>query len=129
MRAYERFLKYVSIDTTSDENASGCPSTKSQKMLGQLLVEEMLSMGISDSRMDEHGYVYGSIPAKGSENKPVIGFIAHMDTSSAVPGGPIKPQIVDYEGGDISIRFKFADEYRRIRITEYIEVNTHAAAI
>ncbi len=103
MRAYERFLKYVSIDTTSDENATGCPSTKNQKVLGQLLVEEMLSMGISDSRMDEHGYVYGSIPAKGSANKPTIGFIAHMDTSGAVPGGPIKPQIVDYEGGDISL--------------------------
>ncbi len=103
MRAYERFLKYVSIDTTSDDNAALCPSTPNQKVLGQMLVEEMLAMGITDSRMDEHGYVYGSIPAKGSANKPAIGFIAHMDTSNAVPGGPIKPQIVDYKGGDITL--------------------------
>ncbi len=103
MRAYERFLKYVSIDTTSNENAAGCPSTPNQKMLGQLLVEEMMSMGIADSRMDNHGYVYGTIPPKGSTAKPAIGFIAHMDTSDAVPGGPIKPQIVNYAGGDIGL--------------------------
>ena len=103
MRAYERFLKYVSIDTTSDENAASCPSTSNQKLLGQKLVEEMLSMGIANSRMDEHGYVYGTIPAKGDVSRPAIGFIAHMDTSDAVPGGPIKAQIVDYEGGDIHL--------------------------
>ena len=103
MRAYERFLKYVSIDTTSDENAASCPSTSNQKLLGQKLVEEMLSMGIANSRMDEYGYVYGTIPAKGVVSRPAIGFIAHMDTSDAVPGGPIKAQIVDYEGGDIQL--------------------------
>ncbi len=103
MRAYERFLKYVSIDTTSNESNPGCPSSPNQKVLGQMLVEEMLAMGIRDSRMDEHGYVYGSIPAKGEEKRPAIGFIAHMDTSDAVPGGPVKPALLQYGGGDITL--------------------------
>ncbi len=104
MRAYERFLKYVSIDTTSDDNASVCPSTESQKVLGRMLVEEMAAMGISGSCMDENGYVYGYIPAKGNTEKPAVGFIAHMDTSNAVPGGPVKPQILAYKGGDIVLQ-------------------------
>ncbi len=104
MRAYERFLTYVSIDTTSDENIASCPSTPNQKVLGRMLVEEMKAMGITGSRMDEHGYVYGSIPAKGDVQKPAIGFIAHMDTSNAVPGGPVKPRIVDYKEGDITLQ-------------------------
>ena len=103
MRAHERFLKYISIDTTSNETVETCPSTPNQKVLGQLLVEEMLAMGISDSHMDEHGYVYGSIPQRGEGDRPVIGFIAHMDTSNAVPGGPVKPAILSYEGGDITL--------------------------
>ena len=103
MRAYERFLKYIAIDTTSDDNATVCPSTPNQKVLGQLLVDEMLALGITDCRMDEHGYVYGSIPAKGSTNQPPIGFVAHMDTSNAVPGGPVKPRILPYSGGDITL--------------------------
>ncbi len=103
MRAYERFLKYVSIDTTSDENNASCPSTPNQKVLGQMLVDEMKAMGITGSRMDEHGYVYGCIPAKGDTKKPTVGFIAHMDTSDAVPGGPIKPAILHYQGGDITL--------------------------
>lgn len=103
MRAYERFLKYVSIDTTGDENNASCPSTPNQKVLGQILVDEMRTMGVTNSRMDEHGYVYGFIPAKGDTKKPAIGFIAHMDTSGAVPGGPIKHQIVNYQGGDITL--------------------------
>ena len=103
MRAYERFLKYVSIDTTSDGNTAECPSTPNQKVLGQMLADEMKAMGIAESRMDEHGYVYGYIPAKGDTKKPAIGFIAHMDTSDAVPGGPVKPQILHYHGGDITL--------------------------
>jgi tripeptide aminopeptidase len=103
MRAYERFLKYVSIDTTSDESFASCPSTPNQKVLGQMLVDEMKAMGIAGSRMDEHGYVYGFIPAKGDTKKPTVGFIAHMDTSNAVPGGPIKPAILPYQGGDITL--------------------------
>ena len=104
MRAYERLLKYVAINTNSAEESTACPSTPNQKVLGQMLVEEMKALGIADSRMDEHGYVYGSIPAKGPGKQPTIGFIAHMDTSNAVPGGPVKPRIIhEYDGKDIRL--------------------------
>ena len=104
MRAYERFLTYVKIDTTSDENAQSCPSTPSQKVFGKQLVEEMKGLGIADARMDEHGYVYGSIPQKGTGSKPAMGFIAHMDTSNAVPGGPVNPRIIkNYDGSGIAL--------------------------
>ena len=63
MRAYERFLNYIQYDTASDENSPTCPSTEKQLALGRALAEEMKAMGISDARVDEHGYVYGSIPA------------------------------------------------------------------
>lgn len=104
MRAYERLLKYVSFDTTSDDAAdeSVCPSTEKQKLLAQALVEEMKGLGLSDAHMDEHGYVYGTLPANCDDKVPVIGLIAHMDTSSSASGANIKPQIVsEYDGGDI----------------------------
>lgn len=104
MKAYERFLKYVTIDTTSNESNENCPSTPNQKVFGQQLVEELLALGVLDARMDQHGYVYASIPAKGKADAPAIGFIAHMDTSNAVPGGPCKASIIkDYDGGDITL--------------------------
>ena len=95
----ERFLRYVSFDTQSDPESTTCPSTAKQKVLGQALVEEMLTMGISDAHMDEHGYVYGTIP--GDPSLPTIGLIAHMDTAPGCSGADIKPRIVDYKGGDI----------------------------
>ncbi len=107
MRAYERLLKYVQFDTSSDENSPSCPSTERQKILGAALVEEMLAMGVKDARMDESGYVYGSIPAT-AENLPAIGLIAHMDTVDCVPSSPVRARIVEnycgerlqLEGGD-----------------------------
>lgn len=104
MKAYERFLKYVSFDTTSDDNAdeSVCPSTENQKILAIALVEEMKSLGMTDAHMDEYGYVYGTLPANCSDKVPAIGLIAHMDTSSSASGANIKPRIVsNYDGGDI----------------------------
>jgi tripeptide aminopeptidase len=105
MRAYERFLNYVKIDTTSDENApeSLCPSTPGQKELASMLVKEMLNLGIKDARMDEYGYVYGTLEANcDARDIPVIGLIVHMDTSNAAPGKNIKSQIIEkYDGGDI----------------------------
>ena len=95
----ERFLKYVSFDTQSDENSETCPSTPNQKVLGAAIVEEMLKMGISDARMDENGYVYGSIP--GDPSLPTIGLIAHMDTSPDASGTDVKAKIVEYTGEDI----------------------------
>lgn len=104
VKAYERLLQYVRFDTTSDENAPQdvCPSTDKQKKLGEFLVEEMKRIGLADARMDRYGYVYGSLPANCRENVPVIGLIAHMDTSSSAPGANIRPHIVkNYDGGDI----------------------------
>ena len=97
----ERFLKYVSFDTQSDEFSETCPSTSKQKKLGAYLVEEMLAMGITDARMDANGYVYGTVP--GDPSLPTIGLIAHMDTSPDASGADIKAKIVEYTGGDICL--------------------------
>ena len=102
MTIYERFLKYVSYPTTSDENNECCPSTAGQMVLAKELVKELLELGVTDARVDEHGYVYGSIPAN-CEGMPSIGFIAHMDTASDAPGENIKAKMINYEGGDITL--------------------------
>ncbi len=97
----QRFLRYVSFDTQSDEFSETCPSSAKQKLLGAALVEEMLAMGIADARMDEHGYVYGTVP--GNPKLPTIGLIAHMDTSPDASGADIKAKIVEYTGGDVCL--------------------------
>lgn len=99
MTVTERFLHYVQFDTQSDENSETCPSTAKQRLLGAALVEEMKAMGIADAAMDADGYVYGTVP--GDPTLPVIGLIAHMDTSPDASGADIKARIVPYEGGDI----------------------------
>ena len=101
MTVTERFLKYVSFDTKSDEMSETCPSTEKQKLLGAALVAEMKEMGIADARMDEHGYVYGTVP--GDPKLPTIGLIAHMDTSPDASGADVKARIVEYDGGDICL--------------------------
>jgi len=95
----ERFLRYVGYHTTPDEFSETCPSTDRQKLLGAALVDEMKSMGITDAYMDEHGYVYGTVP--GDPKLPTIGLIAHMDTSPDASGENIKARVVEYNGGDI----------------------------
>ena len=99
----ERFLRYVQVETTSCEANECCPSTPGQKVLGQMLANELRAMGISDARMDEHGYVYGTIPAKGAQDRPAIGLIAHMDTSDAVKGATRPRVIPSYDGGAIRL--------------------------
>jgi len=102
MKVDERFLKYVSFDTTSHEESETCPSTPNQLVLGKYLAEELTSVGASGVVQDEFGYVYGWLPATpGCEAEAAIGLIAHMDTSDAVSGADIKPRYVKYEGGDI----------------------------
>ena len=97
----ERFLRYVSFDTQSDEMSPTCPSTAKQKLLGAALVEEMKEMGISDAFMDENGYVYGTVP--GDPALPTVGLIAHMDTSPDASDENVKARIVEYAGGDICL--------------------------
>lgn len=97
----ERFLRYVSFETTSDEYSESCPSTPSQKILGAALVAEMQEMGISDAHMDAQGYVYGTVP--GDPSLPTIGLIAHMDTAPDCSGKDIQARVVEYRGGDICL--------------------------
>ena len=99
MNVSERFLGYVTFDTQSDENSETCPSTAKQLILGKAIVEDMLAMGIQDAAMDEHGYIYGTVP--GDPSRPTIGLIAHMDTAPDYSGADIKASTIVYEGGDI----------------------------
>lgn len=105
MRAYERLLNYVKIWTTSDEESEAVPSTKRQFDLAEVLVQEMKDIGIADAHVDEKGYVYGSIAAtEGMEDKPAIGFIAHMDTAPDFNGKDVKPQLIEnYDGEDVCL--------------------------
>ena len=99
----ERFLRYVAIDTQSENGLDVVPSTEKQRDLGKLLVEELKELGLTDAFLDEHCYVYATLPANGDERKvPVIGLLAHMDTADACSGANVKARIVkDYDGGDI----------------------------
>ncbi len=100
----ERFLSYVKIDTKSDEESTTFPSDPKQLELSKILVEELKEIGLTDAAMDEHGYVFATLPANTDKDVPVIGFIAHVDTSPAVSGKDVKPQIVEnYQGGDIAL--------------------------
>ena len=100
----ERFLRYVSFDTQSDDTSETCPSTAKQKLLGAALAEEMKEMGIADAHMDENGSVYGTVP--GDPALPTIGLIAHMDTSPDASGADIRAKIVEYRGGDVCLNEK-----------------------
>lgn len=104
MNVTERFLKYVSFDTRSDENSTTVPSTAKQLKLGAFLAEELEKLGLTDTCLDENGYVYGYLPPSADrQNDPAIGFIAHMDTSPDVSGKDVKPSTVTYSGGDIPL--------------------------
>jgi tripeptide aminopeptidase len=113
----ERFLRYVVIDTQSDPESPTCPSSEKQKDLGRLLVAELREMGINDAHLDQHGYVYATIPATTDKKVPVICFCSHMDTSPDCTGKNVKPQIVtNYRGGDIVLP---ADPAQVIRAAEH----------
>ena len=106
MRAYERFLNYVPVWTTSDETSDTVPSADRELVLARMLVEEMKGLGITDARVDDKGYVYGHIPATpGCEDKPSLGLVAPMDTVADASGENIKPQIiVNYDGKDVVLK-------------------------
>jgi tripeptide aminopeptidase len=113
----ERFLRYVTIDTQSDPESPSCPSTEKQKDLGRLLASELMTLGLADAHIDEHGYVYATIPANTSKKVPVICFCSHMDTSPDCTGKNVRPQIVrNYRGGDITLP---ADPSQVIHIAEH----------
>ena len=100
----DRFTKYVKYDTQSDEDSETIPSTEKQKVLSKDLVEELLELGLHDANMDGNGYVMATLPSNSEKDVPVIGFIAHVDTSPAVKASEVDPQIHEnYQGGDIEI--------------------------
>lgn len=102
MNVVERFLKYAAVDTQSAEETGTTPSTEKQKVLGAALAAELSEIGLHGAKMDEHGYVYGWLPATaGCEGVPCLGLIAHMDTSPDAPGAGVRARVVRYEGGDL----------------------------
>lgn len=113
----ERFLRYVKIDTQSDPTSTTTPSTEKQKNLGKLLAEELKKIGLTDAHMDEHCYVYATLPANTSKKVPVICFCSHMDTSPDCSGLNVNPQInKNYTGGDIVL---INDKTQIIKFTEH----------
>ena len=95
MTATERFLKYITFDTESDESSQTVPSTEKQKVLGAYLARELEEMGLEGAHMDQYGYVYGWLPAsKGREDDPVVAPIAHKDTAPRVSGQNVKARVV-----------------------------------
>ena len=121
MNVTERFLHYVSFETTSDEDGTASPTTAGQRVFGEFLVKELATIGMTDARIDENGYVYAFLPASaGHEADPAIGLIAHMDTSPDVSGKNVCASIVRYTGEDLTLangevlsaaRFPSLDDY------------------
>lgn len=105
MRAYERLLKYVKVHTTSDPNSGTHPSTLRQFDLAKILVEELKELGLTDAHVDEHCYVYATLPATpGQENAAPLGLIAHMDTADDASGENVRPQIHEnYDGEAVTL--------------------------
>jgi len=100
----DRFIKYVRVDTQSDPHSTSFPSTEKQKDLSRILVEELLAMGVADAALDEHGYVYATIPANTDKKVPVICFCSHVDTSPDCSGAGVRPLIHrNYQGEDIML--------------------------
>lgn len=101
----DRFLKYISFDTQSDEVSETCPSTKKQFDLANYVKNELMKLGLKDVTLDENCYLTGTLPANTDKKLPTIGFLAHFDTSPDMSGANIKPQIIEnYKGGDIELK-------------------------
>lgn len=117
MKAYERLLKYVVVDTPSNPESGVTPSSECQFDLAKILVEELKNLGVENAEVDEKCYVYASIPAtEGYENCKKLGFIAHMDTSPDFHGCGVKPQVIkDYDGKDV----KLGESGRVIKVKDF----------
>ena len=120
MKAYERLLKYVQIDTPSDPSSETTPSSKCQFDLAKILVEELKSLGVENAEVDEKCYIYGSIPAtEGCENCKALGLIAHMDTAPDFNGCGVKPMIIEnYDGKDVVL----GDSGRVLKVKDFPEL-------
>src|SRR5882724_3559907 len=115
--AAERFLRYVQIDTQSDPQSSGFPTTEKQKDLSKLLADELKQAGLTDAAMDEWGYVYATIPSNTNKKVPVICFCSHVDTAPDCSGTNVKPIVhKNYQGQDIVLP---DDTTQVLRLSEY----------
>ena len=118
-----RFLKYVSFDTQSCEDAQGCPSTQKQFALAEYLVQELQELGLTEVEMDSHGYVYATLPANTERPVPTIGFISHLDTSPDCSGANVKPRIIpNYDGSDVVLD---AQAGIVTRVSQFPELKDH----
>lgn len=118
----DKFLRYVSVETTSDENSETQPSSQKEFDLLRMLQKELQDMGIK-AELDEYGYVMATIPANSDKEIPAIGFIAHVDTSPDASGKDIKPQIIEnYQGGDILLN---AEKEIVLRVSEFPEMQQY----
>ncbi len=101
-RVVDRFLKYVGYNTQSDNGSNSCPSTEGQLVFGKMLAEELIKIGMSDVEVDWNGYVMATLPANSDTAVPVVGFVAHMDTSPDCSGRNVRPRLIDcFDGNDI----------------------------
>ena len=101
MNPLDRFLRYVKFDTESDENTGTTPSTPGQLVLAKQIVDELKAIGLEDISLDERAYIMATLPANTTKQVPVIGFVAHLDTSPDLSGKDVTPRVVNYTGGDI----------------------------
>ena len=118
----ERFLRYIAIDTKSDPESTTTPSSNIQWDLAKLLKEDMEQMGLQDVSLDDNCYLMGTLPANCDWDQPVIGFVSHMDSAPDMSGKDIKPQFVQYEGGDIILDAK---EYIRISVETFPDLEDY----
>lgn len=123
MTLIERFLKYVTFDTMSDDSTQVTPSTPGQMVFAKYLKTELEAMGLEEITLDENGYLFATLPANIDKKVPVIGFIAHMDTSPDMSGKDVKPRVIEnYQGGDITLNEK---EHIVLSTTQFPEVLRH----
>ena len=120
--AAERFLRYVRIDTQSDEDSDTYPSTAKQLDLLRLLVDELKAIGLDDAAIDEHGYVTATLPSNVDGDVPAIAFFAHVDTAREASGAGVTPRRIRYDGGEITL----GDSGQVIRPSESPELAAHA---
>ena len=120
-RILERFLRYVRIHTTADDETDVYPSSPGQRELGKMLVDELQALGVTDAEQDEHGLVYATLPATVEHATPVVAFNSHVDTSPETTGLNVQPQMIEnYQGGDITLP---GDQSKVIRLDENPELN------
>src|SRR6476469_1833963 len=120
--AAERLMRYARIDTQSDKHSTSFPSTEKQWDLLRLLRDELVAPGPVDVDLDEHGYLFATVPATVSHDVPAIGFLAHVDTTPDVSGTNVKPQRIRYEGGEIVLP---GDERQVITVENSPELADH----